>query len=85
MYKMIPQNGWKESIVRLMKNPASENEYLCIDGMHRIEAMKRMKVQDPKYSNFKINGMIYPHFSEYQQCMLADSNLFCLIFQCGMK
>ena len=79
MAKSIQKEGWKDTVVRLMVNPNNEDEYLCIDGMHRIEAMKRLMNQDIKFRNYKIGAYIYPLFCESDQCILADSNFICFI------
>ena len=85
MYNKIKKDGWKDSTVRLMKDPSHQNEYLCIDGMHRVEALKRLKRDDERFADFKLNATVYPHLSEYHQCILADSNFINFIIQCGMQ
>jgi hypothetical protein len=75
----IRSKGWSDSVIRVMKNPIDENRYLCIDGMHRVSAMTLLKNQDNAYANKKINAMVYPVFSEFDQCILADSNKNLLI------
>jgi hypothetical protein len=80
MYNKIKKDGWKDSAIRLMNDPNDSTSYLCIDGMHRVEALKKLKRDDKKFENFKLNATVYPHLNEYYQCILADSNFICFIF-----
>ena len=80
MYNYIKNGGWKDSAVRLMRDPNSPGKYLCIDGMHRVEALKRLKRDDSRFKDFKLKAFVYPLLSDLYQCILADSNFNLFIF-----
>ena len=80
MYNIIKNGGWKDSAVRLMKDPNAEGKYLCIDGMHRVEALKKLKREDQRFKNFMLKAFVYPLLNDLYQCILADSKFNCFIF-----
>ena len=80
MYNFIKEGGWKDSAVRLMKDQSAPGKYLCIDGMHRVEALKKLKRDDERFKDFKLQAFVYPLLSDLYQCILADSNFICFIF-----
>lgn len=79
MKKSIAKNGWLGSTVRVIVNPANSSRYLCIDGMHRISAMKELRAEHDKFKKVEMRIEVYPPMNEYTQCILADSNYY---FEC---
>ena len=75
MIQMIKKNGWLHSLIRVVRNPQNPERYLCIDGMHRVTAMQQIRKEDQSFMDVKLETLVYPAMSEFDQCILADSNL----------
>jgi hypothetical protein len=74
MISAITTNGWMQSTIRVIKDPLNPERFLCIDGMHRVSAMKQIKLVDKRFEDIKMESMVYPQMPEFTQCILADSN-----------
>jgi hypothetical protein len=75
MVSMIKKNGWLHSVIRVIANPQYPGRYSCIDGMHRVTAMQQIRKEDQMFIDVKMQAVVYPEMSDFDQCILADSNL----------
>jgi hypothetical protein len=73
LYNNIKQNGWLKSSIRVMEDLNENGRYLCIDGMHRVITMQKLKRDDKDFKDFKIGAFVYSQMTDTQQCILADS------------
>ena len=80
MYKKIEQNGWNASMILLMQKPGFTNVYLCIDGMHRIEALRVLSRNVEQYKDYKPYCHVMPYIDELDQVTIAEGFLNYLLY-----